>query len=225
LLRRTCVYLQHIAALFRLGKAAAVHESDRNKPGDLASWSDDDLRLLVDEGRRQLDRQNADLEQIRGRAQVLLAIGIALEGTSGALREEVSKGSSWFLALWVLALVLIGFSVLGAAAVAVVRYDGEMIHTTVLSRYTPPVLRRLADDYAAIAPTNESQLATRLINMRFAVVLLLAGALCTLAAWIGANSSAPGRPAKQATPVAYSTGPVRTKPGAPAGPRPDAAHT
>jgi hypothetical protein len=188
---RAWVYLYHIAALFFLSRQRAVHSSDSNEPGTLQNWSDDDLRLLVDEGRRQVDRQTNDLERIRLRAQVLLALGIALEGTAGSFQSEVSKADScWVWALWILALLLIGFSILGAAATAATRADLEIIHATALSRYEPNALRHLADDYAAIMPGNESQIATRLINMRLAIILVLVGGLCALLTWFAADSLA-----------------------------------
>jgi hypothetical protein len=69
------IYARHVLALFWPNKQAPTIEADHNQAGDVSGWPDRDLELLVEEGRRQLDRQHEDLERIRSRAQVLLALG------------------------------------------------------------------------------------------------------------------------------------------------------
>jgi hypothetical protein len=192
--RDQCVYALHLVTLFRPGTSAPVHDADHNESGVLDSWTADQIRILIDEGRRQIDRQTEDLERVRQRAQVALVIGLALEGTVGALRGLVSSAETWpAWVLWALGLVLVAWAVLGAAATAVVQADMQIIHATVLSRRSGDVERGLAADYAAMAPVGEKQLATRLTNLRLAVAFLLAGAAATLGAWLWADASQPAR--------------------------------
>ncbi|MFI4992759.1 MAG: hypothetical protein ACHQCH_03960 [Solirubrobacterales bacterium] len=184
------VYARHVWALFRAGSGAPAHHADPNEAGDIAEWSDEQVKTLIDEGRRQLDRQNDDLERVRGRAQVALAIAIALGGAAGALRATVSSADHFPLwVLWIVGLLLVGWAILGVAATAVVRADMQIIHAGVLSRYTGDIDRQLAEDYAAIAVDGENQVATRLTNLRIAVAFLLVGATATLGAWLWAGAA------------------------------------
>lgn len=179
------IYARHVCALFSGGRGAPVLTADRNREGDLSCWRTEDLDVLLEEGRRQLDRQYEDLERVRTRAQVAAAVGIALDGTAGGLQHIARTGpTAWLTVLWVLSMVVLSWSVLGAAATAVVRADLLTIHATVLSRYTSPVRRRLAGDYAGILPTNENQIATRLVNLRISVTALLIGGLMALGVWV-----------------------------------------
>jgi hypothetical protein len=180
------IYASHVVALIT-GSGAKAHDADKNTTGDLNDWQDQDLDTLIEEGRRQLDRQHDDLERVRGRAQVLFTVGVALVGVVGGLRSTVSGAHQmWLNALWFASLAVLGWSVLGAAATAVVRADLSTIHAAVLSRYASPVKKKLAGDYASIMMKNENQLATRLINMRISVTVLLIGGTMALGSWIWA---------------------------------------
>jgi len=179
------VYARHVMALFWPNKFAPVLIADKNEPGGVDGWSDDDLRLLVDEGRRQLDRQHDDLERIRGRSQVLLALGLALEGSIASLQSQLTTHAPcWVWAIWALALLTGGWSILGAGATSAVRADMEIIHSAVMSRRDGPALPQLAKDYAGMTKQGENQLATRLTNLRYAVVWLLIAALLGLVSWL-----------------------------------------
>jgi hypothetical protein len=186
LIEESGIYARHVLALFWPNKKAPALVADQNEAGELSGWREEDLRLLVEEGRRQLDRQHDDLERIRGRAQVLLAFGLALEGAVASLQASVVSAdifSVWFC--WVVAILAGGWSVLGAAATSVVRADMQMIHAAVLSRRAAPILPELAADYGAIVMDGENQLATRLTILRHAVMWLLVAAFFGLVSWLG----------------------------------------
>jgi len=51
---------------------------------------------------------------------------------------------------------------LGAVAVLVVKADFEAIHADALSTYAPPILKRLAKDYAEMLETGDNTVKTRL---------------------------------------------------------------
>jgi hypothetical protein len=196
------IYAQHVLALFRPGRGAPVHEADKNVAGDITGWSDAQVKTLIDEGRRQIDRQNDDLERVRGRAQVTLTLGLALAGAAGSLYATVSSAHTVGLwVLWILGLASVAFAALGAAATAVVRADMKMIHAAVLSGYKDDIDRQLALDYAKIAATGEKQIATRLTNLWLAVALLLTGAALILGAWLWANAAQPQHQQSMLRPV------------------------
>jgi cytochrome c oxidase assembly factor CtaG len=140
---------------------------------------------MIEEGRRQLDRQLSDLEQIRGRAQWLFTVGAAittvLAGTFAA-----NHGQGGRLALWVLGIALLVVGVAGAAAVMTSRADFRMIDTAVLSGYAPPVHPLLARDYSRMLRVGENTVATRLTIFRQAVLyVILGGYLGLLASLLG----------------------------------------
>lgn len=179
--------------MFVPNAGAPAQVADVNKPGAMTGWEDVDHELLIEEGRRQVDRQHDDLERIRTRAQVALAFGLALVGTIAALDDRMSAADcSIARVLWILALVAGAWSVLGAAATSVVRADVEVIDATTLSTYNKPIKADLAADYAKIVVTGENQLATRLTNLRHAVMWLLIAAILALLAWI--TSTQPAEP-------------------------------
>jgi len=178
------VYLRHVAALFWPNAKAPALDSDPTQPGDISTWSEPELDLLIEEGRRQIDRQHEDLERIRTRAQVLIAFGLALEASIASFYDRVTESPDclvWFV--WGLSIATGAWSILGAAATSVVRADMEMIHTAVLTRKTSPK-RDLAEDYGAMMKAGEDQLSTRLTNLRHAVVWLLLSSALGLASWL-----------------------------------------
>lgn len=140
---------------------------------------------MIEEGRRQLDRQLSDLEQIRGRAQWLFTVGAAITtALAGAFVANQSHGAR--LALWIVGLALLVLGVGGAAAVMAVRADFKMIDTAVLSSYKPPVQPALARDYSRMLGVGENTVATRLTIFRQSVVyVILGGYLGLLASLLG----------------------------------------
>jgi hypothetical protein len=71
------VYLLYVLALLRPGVEAPTFGAPSEFTGDIDRLDDDDLEIVIDEGRRQLDRQLADLERNRSRAATLLTVGLA----------------------------------------------------------------------------------------------------------------------------------------------------
>lgn len=212
------VYGQHVTAMFRPGAIGSTHPADRNKPGDLAGWSSDDRELLVEEGRRQLDRQGNEIERIRTRAQVLFAIAIALLGGAGGLAGKVdSVGSIVLWGVWGAAIVVGAWATLGAAAVVTVAAQIETIHATVLSRSQSPVEPRLASDYAVAVVAGENALAVRLTNFRWSVsFLLISAALAFVAlAWTQYAGQRPLSEASRSHSVLQTTTSTAPTPPAP----------
>jgi hypothetical protein len=182
------VYLAHVLALVRPGAEVPTFRSHQIQAQPLTGWGDDELQLMIDEGRRQSDRQLADLEQIRGRAQWLFTVGAPILTAIAAVFAAFDKGDSgWWVVVWLVSLLVAGYGVVGAAAIMTIRADFDVIDSAVLSSYQPPVLNKLADDYAAMLGAGENTVATRLTVYRQAVVWLIVGGYGALITWLAVH--------------------------------------
>lgn len=180
-------YLQYIYALLRPGHPVPVFNAHPLEPRAIDSWSIDEKKIIVDEGRRQLDRQAADLDQIRSRAQVIITTGIALGAATVALLGKVAgapidRGLLSFV-LWSISLLVVLFSILGATAIVTVRADMGTINTTRLTFCDPPVLDELAMAYARTVRAGGNVISTRLALLRLSILLLLVAACMLAATW------------------------------------------
>ena len=172
--RGQIIYFAHVIGLIAPGVEIPVFRAHQIAPLPLDDWSEADLEPMIDEGRRQLDRQLCDLERIRGRAQWLLTTGAAITAALGtALVAKHPSGT--VLWLWVPALVFLACGVAGAGAVMTVRADFMAIDTAVLSTKEPPILKTLATSYSRMLRTGENTVATRLTLFRQAVVYVIVG--------------------------------------------------
>ncbi len=182
------VYLAHVLALVRPGVEVPSFSAHQIQARPLTGWGNDELQLMIDEGRRQSDRQLADLEQIRGRAQWLFTIGVPIVTEIVTVFAAFDKGDSgWWVVLWLVSLLAAGYGVVGAAAIMTIRADFDVIDSAVLSGYQPPVLNKLADDYAGMLGTGENTVATRLTVYRQSVVWLIIGGYGALITWLAAR--------------------------------------
>ncbi len=77
-LEEAAVYARHVVALLLPGCDLGEFIAHPTEPGDVSGWDAEELRLLLEEGRRQLDRQRAELERIQTRAQFLFTTAAAL---------------------------------------------------------------------------------------------------------------------------------------------------
>lgn len=178
-----CTYLRYVVLLFRPGTEAQIVESARMQPGDMAAWSDDELQIMVDEGRREVDALDRQLTEIRARAQAVLTVAIALvavlAGIAGTAHERCGS-----FALWGMGVAGVVLSALGSASIITVQAKMETVHTAVLSTYPPPILNALAKDYAAMTRQGQNTVATRLTLLWLAVLTLLVGGALGFASWI-----------------------------------------
>lgn len=77
-LRNRAVYAAHFAHLFRPGYPPPLLPADTNRAGGMASWSDKEIDIALEEARRHHDRVPTRLTDIRARAQYGFAVGLAL---------------------------------------------------------------------------------------------------------------------------------------------------
>jgi hypothetical protein len=179
------IYLLHVVALVRPGAEVPTFPAHQTQAQPLEEWDDNELQLMIDEGRRQSDRQLSELELIRGRAQWLFTVGAPIVTAIAAVFAAFGEGDSgWWVVVWLLSLLAASYGVFGGAAIMTVRADFDVIDSAVLSGYAPPVLKKLADDYAAMLGVGENTVATRLTVYRQAVVWLIIGGYGALLTWL-----------------------------------------
>ena len=180
-----------LCALLFGGHIDPEHENP-NQPGTLEGYSDDDLQLVVEQARIQMERQDGRYRHATDRSQVLLTVDLALLGFLAALLAHVLKLHGglrdWALVLWALAALLgvVGTGV--AAAVIAVKAPFTAIDATIVSAWNPPILKRLAQEYASAVRAGELtadlrvtafQRATR-IAVWAAVLAAIAFGLCAV---------------------------------------------
>lgn len=177
------IYFMHVLGLIAPGLEIPIHLAHQISAQPIDVWAEDDFRHMVDEGRRQLDRQLSDLAEIRSRAQWLFTVGAAvIVAVAGAFARSDSTGG--MLTLWLLALALLVYGVAGAAAILTVRADFRTIDTATLSASDPPILRALAVSYSRMLGTGENTVATRLTVLWHAVLFVIAGGYLGLVAFL-----------------------------------------
>jgi len=184
------MYARYVLALVRPGRLVPTYLPAEEFNTDLSKWSEDELGVLIDEGRRQFDAQTDSLEKIRGRAQWLFSLALALTGADAALAAKVFPHPTCAqLAAWVASIVFTSWSALGAASIITVTAQLAGVATGPLSRYAPPIKRQLATDYAEILDVGEQTVNTRLTLYRQAVVWLILGGYAALATLLLAQYS------------------------------------
>ncbi|MEU8205858.1 hypothetical protein [Streptosporangium sp. NPDC049046] len=178
------VYLRHLSGLWP-GRKVPVFALHRVEPGEMRDWDSVELTLLVEEGRRQLDRQLSDLEQIRGRAQFLFPTALALLLVVLASVQTITAAPTpWSFVVWCVSITSTMLGLLGSAAVTVVRKEIGTIDSTRLSRQSPPILPILALSYARTVRIGENTVATHITVFRDAVLLVLLGVITQGFAWL-----------------------------------------
>jgi len=177
------VYLWHCLAVLRPGVEVPVFSEPAKFDGDLAGLTDDDLCLVVDEARRQLDRQLGDLERMRSRASALVTVGLAeIALLSGGARDMFHHGCG-SAAAWALSTLLVVLGLAGAAAVLTVQAVFGRTDTALIADQSPPLLKPTAVAYAGLTGVGEETVRTRLTVLRDSVLLLVLGALVYACAW------------------------------------------
>jgi len=175
-----------LAMLF--GGAARPTSVNPNRPGDVSKFGEDSLRLLVEEGRRQLQEQTDRFTHATERAQALLTVGIVVLGFVSATFQHANDAWEFFrvaaLTLWVLGLALTLVGLAAAAAVIVVQAEFKAVDTTQASTWTPPIDRRLAADYVEAVVLGETTVAARVTVFQQATRLVSWGAVVAAFAFI-----------------------------------------
>lgn len=178
------MYFSEILGLFSPGHEVPLFPTRPLEPGALEAWSADELSVLIDEGRRQLDTQASRLDSVRTRAQIVLTTCIAvLALVAGGLRTIADAESICAFSLWSIGVAADVLAALGAAAVIVVRKDMGNIHATAVSQLEPPILQELAASYARTVRVGERTIAREVTVLRDAVLLSLVAVASYAISW------------------------------------------
>lgn len=179
------MYWRHLWGLALPGiwvKTVNVHP---NEPKSLDKWDEPSLQLVIDEGRRQLDRQGQRFDRIRTTAQLLFTTSLALLVVLAASAHRIlDKEAGTLVALWIAGLLLVALGMLGAASVLTVNAEFGTIDTAKFTEFENDSLRVLATAYAEQVGIGESTVAARLTVYRDAVWLVLLGAAVQLVVWL-----------------------------------------
>jgi hypothetical protein len=172
--RGQLIYLEHVLGLLTPGAEITQHEAHQQEPDPLQGWSAEDRALMIQEGRRQADRQLRDLKEIRGRAQWIFTLGVAITvALAGAFLADRPTGTR--LGLFIASLVMLVYGLAGAASIMAVRADFSTIDTAALSKHRPPIEAYLAGAYSRMLRLGENTVATRLTIFRQVVVWVIVG--------------------------------------------------
>jgi hypothetical protein len=179
------LYLEHCGILFRPGKTPRYAQVHNLQPGDTVSWPADDRQLLIEEARRQLDRQRAELDRIQSRSQFLFTTGLAVLALGTSLLVAVKDhGSLWATAMWIVATCFVLASIWGAAANLATKNVFGAIDAVLLSNTPAPRREAVGEAYIHMIAPGANTVATRLVIYRDAVFLLLVAVLL----YIGASA-------------------------------------
>ena len=163
-------------------KTYQVKEQYKDKVGKgIESWDDDDRALAIDEGRRQLDRQFAQLQYVTRRATALLPVGIAASVFFLTELEDLSDIAQ--PRQMIARILLVAGSVLtiwGALVMGALIGDRAKFKQTdalQLTKQTGDLREYLARDYAKNVSTGVNSNLARLNHLGTGVAWIAIGAV------------------------------------------------
>lgn len=195
------LYVIYCTALLRPGRIVPTFTQAPPVSIDLHAHTADEFTVLIEEGRRQVDRQMADLERIRNRAGALATISLALTSAVVTKTADVMNHHWIVIAVWALACLLAVLAVAGAASVLSARAVFGTTDTLLAAQGPRPVPRYLAEAYAESVTVGEETVRTFLTVFRDAVTLAVFSALAfllILAVLAHSPGSAADKPSKEA---------------------------
>ncbi len=175
--REQTLYLRYVAALLRPGREVPVFDEPRDPSEKLSSFSNDDRRIVIDEARQQLARQREDVQRNHTRAATLLTVALAELAYAAASGPAIVQAHWSVIVLWALSGIAALLALAGAIAVLTVRADYGIIDTAAMTGWSPPLLPRLAREYATAVGPGEATNNARLTVLRDAVFLAVISAL------------------------------------------------
>lgn len=183
------LYVNHCLALIRPGTTPRVAKyAQATEHSDLASWDHDDLELLIEQGKYQLERQQNQLRDLQARSQFLLttalgAILFAVNRLSDILQSESNNATIWTILL-IFAVLFLFIGALGVASNIVTKNLLGTIDITRLSNVESPRKLVLAQAYLKYVIPGENTLTTRSVIFGIATMFLLIGTLLLAIAWV-----------------------------------------
>ena len=165
-----------------------IYEDEEIHPADIGdgikSWNEDDWTLAIEEGRKQLETQFAQLQLVTRRASTLLSIGIAsLLFLFTNLFDDISQDDIPARVIFIASIIFIagsfmvawGTAIMGAIIGARSRYG---LSDALLLTKEPTGLRRyLARDYARLVPTGHNTNAALLTHLGTGIAWMMGGGI------------------------------------------------
>jgi hypothetical protein len=178
------LYLYYVLAVLRPGVRVPTFGEPAEFNGSLAAFTaDEDLKILIEEGRRTLDRQETDPERIRSRATTLLTIGLAEIAVISALAARTFQHGPVVTILWCSSGVTVILGIAGAASVLTSQARMGWVDQRQIASGTSPLVRSTAYEYLQSLGEGEETVRTRLTVLRDAVLLETLTALLLAVAW------------------------------------------
>jgi hypothetical protein len=160
-----------LALLF--GGEVETDDLNPNNPGAMLGWDADSFRLIVEEGRRQIDAQGERFRHVTDRAQTLLTVALVAVAFSAGDVSRWSNVDGFHRMVATLAscsgiaLLLLGVGTAAAASVVSARFGA--IDATRLTNEESLSYQILAVHYAKAVRSGETTLLTRVTLFRQAV--------------------------------------------------------
>jgi len=107
--------LGYILVTFSPGAKVPSHPQEPWEMGAMVGWSEAEHRFLIDEARREIDRQQTEKRDARARAQIVLTTTLVLGAAISATWHDRAQAGWLPLTLSVLAIVLDALAGLAAA--------------------------------------------------------------------------------------------------------------
>jgi hypothetical protein len=193
------VYWAYALALLRPGVEVPLFAAPATFTGDIHKLDGDDLKVVVEEGRRQLDRQLADLEHNKSRAGTLLTLSVGEIAALSATAQRTFQHGLLLIVAWVLSALLAVLAAAGGASLLTSQARFGRLDTPSLAAGRRPALRNAALTYARWVGIGEETVKTRITVLRDGVLLAVLAALLYAVIWPFAST--PDGPAgKSSTP-------------------------
>jgi len=177
-------YLVHCLALLWPGVKVPVF-SEPEATGDLSVGRlREHLDLVIDEARAQLDRQHADLAELRARALAMSTVALTELGLLAATAGRFAHLSGWPLRAWIGCFVVVAFGLAGMGSIASTRADFSGISIPLLLTKDGDLRTVYAIELVGCLPLGQVTVDTRRTVFRDALALMIVGALAYGILWI-----------------------------------------
>lgn len=181
---------------FRFYRDRVVHHGEIG--ANIESWNPEDQKLAIEEGRRQIDDQFAQLQHVTTRASVLLTVGLVVIGFLINVIARINMTApSWKMVhhiehstgIMVASLLLAGtamtfWGTLIMGALIAGRSHFQRTDAVQITNQPGPLLAYLARDYADSVRTGENTNAARLTHLGTGLRWIVSGALAGVLAEI-----------------------------------------
>ena len=181
---------------FRFYRDKVVHTGKIG--ANIESWGPDDQKLAIEEGRRQIDDQFAQLQHVTTRASVLLTVGLVVIGflvnrigginvtaPSWKMVHHLDHSTGIIVAVLILAGTAMAFwGTLIMGALIGGRSQLQRTDAIQITNQPGPLLAYLARDYAESIRTGENTNAARLTHLGTGLRWIVSGALAGVLAEI-----------------------------------------